>query len=402
MGVIKRYKLSAFLKGERSRNDSEIMGKTQNNKPKRLPKLCRNKGKNFGYVTDPRTGDQVYMGLWGTVETQSKYAEWLADFVREMQIVPVAATAPPTVGHLATLWLEYCRATYRKLDGRPTGEVGPCQRAAELLMPYADLAVGEFTRNHLITIRDQLISKGYSRNTVIHYMCCVVRCFKFGADREWVDSDHILRLERIPRLRGDQGKAPKVVRGIPRAHLFKLFRELPVAWQKVFLFHIFTAQRVETALTVTADQIDTKQIPWQYSPRQHKGIAKGLSLTILIGPRARAVIGPLMSQRSYLFPGRFTQPRANSVKGQPKQLWAYADTMRRACARAGIPAYTPSQVRHTAATYLVDRMVPEPIIGAIMGHHGGDDSMSTGSRTITGRYAAVPRRRVEAVVEKWG
>jgi hypothetical protein len=49
-------------------------------------------------------------------------------------------------------------------------------------------------------------------------------------------------------------------------------------------------------------------------------------------------------------------------------------------------------------------MVPEPIIGAIMGHHGkgDDDSMSTGSGTITGRYAAVPRRRVEAVVEKWG
>ena len=72
--------------------------------------------------------------------------------------------------------------------------------------------------------------------------------------------------------------------------------------------------------------------------------------------------------------------------------------------RAKIPHYTPRQVRHTAATYLIDRMVPEPIIGAIMGHHGkgDDDSMSTGSGTITGRYAAVPRRRVESVVEKWG
>ena len=32
---------------------------------------------------------------------------------------------------------------------------------------------------------------------------------------------------------------------------------------------------------------------------------------------------------------------------------------------------------------------------------GNDDSMSPGSGTITRRYAAVPIRRVEAVVEKW-
>jgi integrase len=58
-------------------------------------------------------------------------------------------------------------------------------------------------------------------------------------------------------------------------------------------------------------------------------------------------------------------------------------------------------LRHTAATYLVDRGVSESVIGAILGHTG-EDSIGSGSGTITARYAKVPRRRVEATVEKWG
>jgi integrase len=378
------------------------MGKTQKTRPRRLPKLCRNKLKDFAYVTDPRTGNQIYMGPWGGVETQTKYAAWLADFVKDMQIIPAIAAAPPTIGHLATRWLEYCRQTYRRADGKATGEVGICQQAASLLMPFADQPIDEFSRAHLISIRDQLVATGLSRSTIKHYISRIVRMFKFGSDREWINSEHILRLEKIPNMRGDQGRAKKVVRGIPRSHLFKLFRELPTGWKKVFLFHILTAQRVETALSVTADQIDQKRCPWQYVPRQHKGLAKGLDLTILVGPRARAVIKPLMLAKSFLFPGRSAVP--GTIYRGPRQYSGYAAAMERACVRAGIPHYTPRQVRHTAATYLIDRMVPEPIIGAIMGHHGkgDDDSMSTGSGTITGRYAAVPRRRVEAVVEKWG
>ena len=177
------------------------MGKAQKTKPKRLPKLCRNKNKDFAYVTDPRTGNQIYMGQWGLVETQSRYAAWLADFVKEMQIIPAIAAAPPTIGHLATRWLDYCRTTYRRADGRPTGEVGICQQAASLLMPFADQPIDEFSRAHLISIRDQLVATGKSRSTIKHYISRIVRMFKFGSDREWIDSEHILRLENPEHAR---------------------------------------------------------------------------------------------------------------------------------------------------------------------------------------------------------
>jgi integrase len=371
----------------------------------KIPQLCRHKKRDYAFVVDPETGRQVYMGPWGTVEANRKYAAWVSDFIRRTKPVSIASlSAPKSIGELVARWLEYCGQTYKRADGKPTGEIFACIRAAELLQPMADKPIEEFTRAHLLDIRQQLIDRSLSKQTIKHYVSRICRCFRWGSDREWVDVDQALRLERLPTLRGDQGVARKVLRGIPRKHIFQILRNLKQSWRPLFLWHLLTGQRVETALAVSVQELNRQRTPWVYTPSQHKNLAKGLPLTIMVGPRARKVLEPILQDKSqgFLFPGRSALSGV-AYRG-PRQYSGYAAAMTTACKHAGIPHYTPRQVRHTSATFLVSKLVPEAIIGAILGHHGksDDEAISTGSHTITGRYAAAPRWMVESVVEKWG
>jgi len=371
----------------------------------KIPKLCRHKKRGHAFVVDPETGRQIYLGPWGTVEANSRYSKWVLEFTRKNRSVSTASlTSPRSIGELAARWLEYCAITYKRADGRATGEIHACIRAAELLRPVAEQPLDVFTRANLLSIRQQLVEQDLSKQTIKHYISRICRCFRWGADREWVDTDQALRLERLPPLRGNEGRPAKVLRGIPRKHLFAIYRHLKDHWRPVFLWHLWTGQRAETALSVTKEDLDTSRAPWIYTPSQHKNLAKGLSLTIMIGPQSRKILKPFLDKIDYglLFPGRKALPNVH-YKG-PRQYSGYAAAMATACKLASIPHYTPRQIRHTAATFLVGKLVPESIIGAILGHHGkkDDEAISTGTGTITGRYAAAPRWMVEAVVEKWG
>ncbi len=369
---------------------------------KRIPRQCHHRA-GYSYVTDPRTKKQVYLGMTGSPEANIAYTEWVQAFLREIAPAEVSPddTRPRVIGELLQLWLAYCTRTYTRTDGRPTGEVGICARAAELLTPMADRPIRELSRAHLLTLRDELIAQGSSRQTVKHYVSRIIRCWRWGAHRDWVSEDQALRLSQLPTLRANQGKPSKSIHGIPRDHLFRIFRELAPAWRPILIWHLFTGQRVETALSLTVETLDRSRTPWAYYPAQHKGLAKGINLTILVGPRARAALEPFLQEKTsgLVFPGRTMTPGA--VYRGPRQYSGYHHAMRTACRRAGVPNYTPRQLRHTAATYLVDRGVSESVIGAILGHTG-EDSIGSGSGTITARYAKVPRRRVEATVEKWG
>ena len=372
---------------------------------RRVPRLCFHRSNGYAYVTDPRTRRQIYLGPIGSTESNIAYSEWIQEFLRETAGTrTVVQNSPNQIGELVGRWLEYCERTYRRRDGRPTGELGICSRAAELLGPLADVSIREMTRAHLLSIRDELIAQGQARQTIKHYISRIIRCFKYGALNEWVPEDLAIRLAQLPALRADQGRRSAVVRGIPWKHCVAIYRHLQNPWKSIFAWHLLTGQRVETALSVSRQTLDMTRTPWIYSPLQHKGLAKGFDLHIMVGPKARNVLAPYLQavSRGLLFPGRHAIP-GTTYRG-PRQYSGYAAAMATACRRAGIPHYTPRQLRHTAAEFLVGKGVSEAIIGAILGHTDAKESSSvrTGSTSITGRYAAVPRRRVEAVVEKWG
>ena len=311
-------------------------------------------------------------------------------------------------------WLKHCQNIYRQPDGSLTDTYSACETVVKKhLLPLAARRLGDLTRADLVAVQENMIKTGtiragkrikFSRKTLREYLGAMKRLIKYGRDEGCFDASQAANLLNLPAIRANDGRKSKRVQAIPMRDVFKLYRSLHQPWQDIFAFHILTGQRVETVLRAQPSEIDTNAEPWKYSPTVHKTTWRGHDLTILIGPRARRVLAPLMATRGYFWPAKKMNAKEHLDMANPRTASAYKNALQRACERAAIPIYTPQQIRHTTATWLIGRGVSESIIGAILGHHGrgDDDSLSTGSTSITGRYAAVPRRRVEAVVEKWG
>lgn len=392
----------------------------------RIPKLLTHKRTGWAFVKDPRTGRQVMMGHAGTVEAQENYTRWLAEFIKAKAepAVPATPGRPQTVSMLLALWLEDCRSKYRRRDGTLTGTYHSCLQAAKVFDHLQDLPVHRVRKGDLIPVRDALHARGLAAKTINEYLGAFVRAFRFGFHRDWVTGEQLNDLKMWERIPSQKAKASKRVEAIPPLHLFLLWRHLRPRWRQVYLWHLFTGQRVQTALAVEAGQIDQSRKPWRYSPGQHKGSWRGHELTILVGPRARDALAPVLKRKAegLLFRGRRVIRDGRAYLGPPTAS-GYKNALRWAVDRANaqaadrwkklkrkpsakkalpvLPYYSPRQVRHSAATWLRSHGVDEGIIGAILGH-GGGSTLRTGSQTITGRYAQIHRRIVEDVVERFG
>jgi integrase len=118
---------------------------------------------------------------------------------------------------------------------------------------------------------------------------------------------------------------------------------------------------------------------WIYRPFSHKNKHRGLDRVIFLGPQAQAVIKPFLTTNleAYLFSPReyveaLHQRRAQwrKTKRTPSELKrhrktkpqrvaaerysrrTYRQAIVRACRKAGVPEWSPLQLRHTAATLI--------------------------------------------------
>lgn len=112
---------------------------------------------------------------------------------------------------------------------------------------------------------------------------------------------------------------------------------------------------------------------WAYVPARHKMRHKGRHRVILIGPRAQAVLAPLLEGRPADRPVFCPQEATNRPAGggKPPKLhydrYALRQAIERACARAGVPPFTSYQLRHNAASRLASEFSPE-VARIVLGH----------------------------------
>ena len=186
-------------------------------------------------------------------------------------------------------------------------------------------------------------------------------------------------------MRPGDAPASKKVEPIPHYHLWRIYAKLSRTWRAIFTLQLFTGCRVENALRMRFAEVDTSQKPWVFRPEQHKNRHRGDTLEILLGPKARAAIKPFLKKAE----GKLSLWRTKrDIMHQ-----TYRTAFRRACEAARVPNYTPRQMRHTAASFLVNEGIPEATIGAVLGHKAA---------TITQRYAKVSDATKAKIVERYG
>jgi integrase len=160
----------------------------------------------------------------------------------------------------------------------------------------------------------------------------------------------------------------------------------------------FTGMRPGEVVRMTMREIDRSEDPWIYRPERHKTAERGRTREIPLGPRAREILKPWLradpdaplfspmeleearqaTRRECRKTPRTPWARARSRKKKPKRsprlLYdkdSYGRAVRRACIKAGVPPWSPNQLRHSFATR-VRRQLGLEAAQAALGHAKAD------------------------------
>jgi integrase len=221
---------------------------------------------------------------------------------------------------------------------------------------------------------------------------------KWGVGEELVPPSVLHGLQSVDGLRWGRTTArePEPVKPVDDAVVEATLLHLCPTVADMVRVQRLTGMRPGEVCAMTVGEIDTSRETWIYRPRRHKTSHHGKTRSVPLGPRARLIISrylttdltnPIFSpvravaeqkqrqraeNRTPFTPSRLKRDRLRARK--PRRLLNrhytptnYAQAVRRACEAAGVPAWTPNQLRHSRATEL-RRDFGLDAAGAVLGH----------------------------------
>src|ERR1035437_9662971 len=316
----------------------------------RIPKYCRHKGQNKGYVT--LNGDVIYFpGPWNCPESQDAYrkliGQWslngrrLPDEVASPATVAVAqaSDASCTIAELCSTYLPHAERYYVK-DGLPTSQVRIIMESFRVLLGlFEGVPVNDFGPKKLAIVRDPMIAKGWCRNTVIKYLSAVKGVFRWGTEQELVRGDTYHALLSVKGLRKNRSAARETedVQPVEQVVVDATLPHLSATVQAMVKVQLLSGMRPSEVCMLRGMDIKMGGDVWVYEPMTHKNAHHGKKRIICIGPRARAILEPLIKNpQSFIF---------NSEESDRYTQASYRRAITRACERAF--KYPPTLERKT-------------------------------------------------------
>jgi integrase len=316
-------------------------------------------------------GRTIYLGKYGSPESQAKYQQILAH-VMAVGDLPVIPEESILIANLVAQYIAALRHDNKTESNEPDQQE---RGLRELVLLFGTLPAEDFTPSKLIALRAKWINKPLARATVNMYHSYVIRCFQWGVEQELVPADVWVTLKSVRRVTESKVMKPR-----------KLVE--PVAWESVEAIRPFvssvvwdavqvqwlTGMRASEVLTMTPGQIDRSD--WSYRPSRHKTGYRGKKRVVFLGPQAQKIIAdyldrpdssPLFSPKEAQAERLRTMRERRKSKVQPSQIdrskddpqktpgdqytaASYGKAIRKACKRAGIEPWGTHQLRHAAAT----------------------------------------------------
>ncbi len=319
----------------------------------------------------------IYLGEYGSDESREAYARIIADLLAGRPITPQAApkkgnpTLLPTitVAELAAQFRRYAEGYYRK-GGDITSEVYIVRRAMEfLLADHAGLPVAEFTIGDLKVVRQAIVETGVSRTVANKYIGRIKRAFTWGATEELVPASVPHALLLLPGLKAGRTAAKETlpVQPVGVDVVEATVKRVNNIVADMVKLQLLTGMRPDEVCTIRPVDIDRSSEVWEYNVDGHKTEHHGKRRTVFIGPVGQAILTPylLRPEEEYCFrPKRHTPvPRAK----RRYRVDSYRQAIKRAAKRAGVPHWSPNQLRHTAATEVRKRFGLETV-QVVLGH----------------------------------
>jgi len=168
----------------------------------RVPKYRLHKGSGQALVQI--RGERIYLGKYGSEESQEKCRRLIAEFLagRDLSSLPAQPASCPdlTINERILAYYKYAQSYYVK-DGRPTGEVASIKTVMKRLSAmYGRTRATDFGPKDYKLVRDSLIHEGLSRKYIGDCTSRIKRMFRWAASEELIPILRISRPANRPRF----------------------------------------------------------------------------------------------------------------------------------------------------------------------------------------------------------
>jgi hypothetical protein len=172
--------------------------------PKRVPKYRLHKASGRAVVTLPNPGAlrgrDVFLGRYGTPESQQRYARVIAEWSATGAVRP-APTTDITIVELVDRYWAHVRSYYVK-DGKPSSEQGIIKQAlAPLLKLYGVSAARDFGPLSLKNVRQFMVEKDWCRNYINKQSDRIKRFFGWAVENELIPASVYHGVQAVKGLR---------------------------------------------------------------------------------------------------------------------------------------------------------------------------------------------------------
>ena len=363
---------------------------------RRTPSYCHHKA--TGQAVVRIDGIDHYLGKHGTPESRVEYdrliAEWLGNG-RRLSAPTVADGL--TVGELILSYWHWAEHYYRDEHGEPGQELDNIRSALKPLRRlYGHSQAAAFGPLALRAVQEEMAKAGLSRGVVNARVNRVRRVFKWGVSYQLIPSAIYEALRTVPGLQRGRCKAREADPVLPVTDEFVRATAplLPAPVRALVEVQLLTGMRAGEAMVMRAIDLTMSGPVWTYRPASHKNKYRGRERVIYLGPQAQEIIKPFLTTNleAYLFsprayvekmhaqraasratkrtPSELKRRRKAKPKRKPGERYtrrSYRLAVVRACKKAGVPAWSPLQLRHTAATRIRAQFGLEAA-KAILGH----------------------------------
>ena len=368
-----------------------------------------------------------YLGKYGTPESLEKYHRLVTEYLKAPgnpphTILASTRTLGISINELILAYWDSAKKHYVK-NGKPSDRQYHLRAALRPLRKlYGNTLAQDFGPKKLKLVREEMIAEGLirkgglNRNYINDHIGIIKRMFRWAVAEEHVPVTVHQALETVESIH--KGRDPRVkesekVLPAPKGDIQAVLKVVSPQIQAMIELQQLTGMRPDEVTIIRPCDIDRRNSVWIYAPESHKTEHLGIEKTILLGPKSQKILEPWLDREpmAYLFDPREVAEAALARRrrdGKPsikaanrrrsRQLRrhyddeSYCQAVKRACKKAGVPKWTPGQLRHNAGTKIRHKYGLEAA-RIILGHS---------SAATSEIYAEIDREKAKEIMSEIG
>jgi integrase len=346
-----------------------------------VPKYRKHSTRNIGFC-ELQKKRHYFPGKFNSLESLAGYAEFIKSIARDDDAeLRITQGNDVPINILCAHFLEWAKNRYQK-NGRSTGTYEHFRDSIvpPLLDMFGNTLTSQFGPISLKKLRQKFVESGLCRNETNARTTRVKRIFNWGVENEMVTESVAGSLRYVTGLIPGETAARETdpIRAVPDTVVEATQPFLPPTLDDMVQVQRLCGMRPSEICNLRWCDINQSDDVWIYTPFEHKTEHKKKRRHVAILSSARTILEKYRHRKEdeFIFSPRETvrliaerkrasrkskpTPSQNAkrkiaAKRKPKQgekynTRAYEHAIRRAAQRAGVPLWSPNQIRHAFAT----------------------------------------------------